>query len=249
MFVDGRTIHLDTTPTLSFVDGQAIGYAGCPYAGPVTSYSTAALFWNRWEPEPCPGMTAGSDEAYRSALIQADTINIIETSPRQLWLRGPGVRLLYSEATTAPSDTDPSSETASFDLGDVADSLDQARLRWTTAAPGEYRLVVAERAGWSAGCTWTADVSHGDAQHSQADPADCGTPRWTVEALHNIIDGMLRETEELALPGGDRLSVVFDNHGVPISIEYDLAALDDEESSLHVAITVDEPPQPSGSAG
>ena len=108
MFVDGRTIHLDTTPTLSFVDGQAIGYAGCPYAGPVTGYSTAGLFWNRWEPEACPNMLAGSDEAYRSALIRADTINILETGPRRLWLRGPRVGLLYGESTAAPSEVEPS---------------------------------------------------------------------------------------------------------------------------------------------
>ena len=122
MFVDGRTIHLDTTPTLSFVDGQAIGYAGCPYAGPVTSYSTAALFWNRWEPETCPNITAGSDEVYRSALVRADTINSIETSPAQLWLRGPGVRLLYRPARSAPSAADSSSGAASLDFGEVADS-------------------------------------------------------------------------------------------------------------------------------
>lgn len=64
-----------------------------------------------------------------------------------------------------------------------------------------------------------------------------------------MIDGMLREADEFARPGQDRFSVVFDNLGVPVSIDYDLAGLDDEESSLQVAFAVSEPSQPSGPTG
>jgi hypothetical protein len=139
--------------------------------------------------------------------------------------------------TTAP---EPSDHFAA-----VAAALTDARLRWSHAGIASYRLVVAEfRNYWSRGCTWASVVVDGvvsdmSVTTSPESGAECREIDWTVEQLHDGIDGDLGDIDHYSGPewGAHTLDVTFDDIGVPISIEYDLANGNDEETSMRVTFT------------
>jgi hypothetical protein len=115
--------------------------------------------------------------------------------------------------------------------------LNQARVRWSDADIATYRLTVAENLNfWSAGCTWIVVVSEGVVTETKADLPECPQVEWTVEQLHETISGWIDEVSEFASPefGDHTLAVHFDDNGVPVAMEFDLANGADEESSMRV---------------
>jgi Family of unknown function (DUF6174) len=155
-------------------------------------------------------------------------------------------------SSTAPATSPPPSPTstgaaavtsaAPAGLASVAQALADAERRWSTAGVVDYRLSVAEdRNYWTAGCTWTMVVTAGTVTDAgvagpAGDAGRCVRKEWTVEQLHDQIAGMLDAIGELgsADAGQDTLEVSFDELGVPVSIEYDLAYANDEEASMRV---------------
>lgn len=134
--------------------------------------------------------------------------------------------------------------TRALDAEGVADALHTASDRWAEADIGDYRLNVAEdRNFWSAGCRWSTEILGGDVSESQIDPAstssECPPIEWTVEQLHEMIAGWLATIDEFASPefGEHTLVVEFNEIGVPVALEFDLANGNDEESSIGVTFT------------
>ena len=138
--------------------------------------------------------------------------------------------------STTPPDTTPTEPS-------VSEALDEARTRWADAAVTSYRLDVAEdRNNWSRGCNWTTLVSDGGVTETRINPRinpsstaqECPPAEWTVEQLHDLISSWLASIEELASPefGDHTLQVDYNEIGVPVTMEYDLANGDDEEASM-----------------
>jgi hypothetical protein len=127
----------------------------------------------------------------------------------------------------------------------VSEGLGQARTHWSDADIESYRFTVAENLNfWSAGCTWVTVVSEGavtemDVTETPADPAACVPIEWTVEQLHEMIAGWLDDVHQFpsAEFGEHTLAVEFDDDGVPVALEFDLANGADEESSMRVTFT------------
>lgn len=153
-----------------------------------------------------------------------------------------------SISTTTPATTLTSTSVAPLPFQSVADRLDQARADWRAAGIDSYQVTVTEHASyWSAGCAWTTAVNgvlvieHDViATAPDRDPVACEhSPKWTVEQLYGMIASQLtevrRETDEMF--GAHTLNVQFDEHGVPVAIDYDVANMEDEESSLTVEFT------------
>ena len=123
-------------------------------------------------------------------------------------------------------------------------ALDDARARWANADIASYRLVVAEdRNFWSAGCTWITVISGGVVVESQVDPSStsnqCIPIEWTVEQLHQGIAYSIDSIREFSAEefGDHTLEVAYDDVGVPVAVEYDLANGADEEMSMRVTFT------------
>jgi hypothetical protein len=136
--------------------------------------------------------------------------------------------------STTPPDTTPTEPS-------VSEALDEARTRWVDAAATSYRLDVAEeRNYWSRGCNWTTLVSEGVVTETRINPSsttqECPPAEWTVEQLHDLISSWLASLEEFASPefGDHTLQVEYNEIGVPVTMEYDLANGDDEEASMRV---------------
>ena len=136
--------------------------------------------------------------------------------------------------STTPPDTTPTEPS-------VSEALDEARTRWVDAAVTSYRLAVAEdRNYWSRGCTWTTLVSGGVVTETTVVPSstaqECPPAEFTVEHLHDLISSWLASIEEFASPefGDHTLQVEYNEIGVPVTMEYDLANGDDEEASMRV---------------
>jgi hypothetical protein len=89
------------------------------------------------------------------------------------------------------------------------------------------------------GCTWDTEVSAGVVTEMRADPTECETREWTVEQLHEIISEWLKNVERFASPefGEHTLAVRFDDDGVPVTMDFDLANADDDEHSMRVTFT------------
>ncbi len=66
---------------------------------------------------------------------------------------------------------------------------------------------------------------------------------WTVEELHDLISGWLATIEEFASPefGDHILQLDYNEIGVPVTMEYDLANGDDEEASMRVTFEALQP--------
>ena len=157
---------------------------------------------------------------------------------------GPLLSLVEPTTAAAPGESDiGSTVTLSRTVGAraVSEALASARTRWADANIADYRLTIAEeRSVWSAGCRWIIDVSDGIVTGSEVDPSsassECNPIEWTVEHLHEIIASWIDTISEFAAPeyGEHTLVVQFDDIGVPVAMEYDLANGDDEESSMRV---------------
>jgi len=145
-------------------------------------------------------------------------------------------------ATTSVTTTDAPAET---DLAGAAlVALDRARAIWADADIASYRLVVAEdRNFWSAGCTWTTVISRGVVIESDVDPSStsnhCTAIEWTVEQLHQGISYSINSIREFSAAefGQHTLEITYNDLGVPVAVEYDLANGADEESSMRVTFT------------
>ena len=131
-------------------------------------------------------------------------------------------------------------------LGLLADGLEQARLDWAAADIGSYGLKVEEHLNyWSAGCTWTTVVSKGVVVETDATAAEdaegtfCEPTEITVSRLHTLIADRLGEASDPSdeMFGEHTLAAQFDDNGVPVALEYDLANVVDEESSMTVTYT------------
>jgi hypothetical protein len=144
--------------------------------------------------------------------------------------------------TTAPKEADHASA--------VSEELDRARALWSDTGIASYRLNVVENF-YSPGCTWTTVVSNGVVTEAETlivtdtqteleiapfSPTGCFAAEWTVEQLHQQIDGMLDSVEEFSSPefGEHTLDVRFNEVGVPEAVEFDMANGADEETSLQV---------------
>ena len=127
--------------------------------------------------------------------------------------------------------------TEPLDARAVSEGLDQARVRWFDANIATYRLTVAEILNfWSAGCTWIIVASEGVVTETKANRPECPRVEWTVEQLHEMVSGWIDEVSEFASPefGEHTLAVRFDDNGVPVTMEFDLANGVDEETSMRV---------------
>jgi hypothetical protein len=126
----------------------------------------------------------------------------------------------------------------------VAEALEAARTMWSDANVSNYRLIIAEnRNYWSAGCRWNVVVTEDVVTESEVDPSStsstCMPNDSTVEQLHEMISYWLDNVSGYADPefGDHTLNVQFNEIGVPLAMEYDLANGADEESSMHVTFT------------
>ncbi len=125
----------------------------------------------------------------------------------------------------------------------VSHALESAKVRWSEAGIASYRLTVAEdRNTWSQGCRWITVISDGAVTAGEVDPStssECHPVDWTVEQLHEMIAGWLEAVDEFAGPefGEHTIAVQFDDLGVPVAMEFDLANGNDEESSMRVTLT------------
>ncbi len=126
----------------------------------------------------------------------------------------------------------------------VSEALEAARVLWSDANVADYRLTIAEDLNyWSAGCRWNLVISQGVVSASEVDPSSnsptCAPYESTVEQLHDMISDWLDNVGEFADPefGEHTLNVRFNEIGVPIAMEYDLANGADEESSMKVTFT------------
>lgn len=136
------------------------------------------------------------------------------------------------------------SSTGSLDVRSLSAELDSARIRWSEAEIGSYRLSIAEdRNYWTKGCGWRVTVSKSVVTESEVDPAStsgqCRPIEWTVEQLHQTISGWLDDADVRSGPefGEHTLTARFNDVGVPVAMEFDLANGNDEESSIRVTFT------------
>lgn len=126
----------------------------------------------------------------------------------------------------------------------IRSALADARRLWSEAAIDTYRLEVAEELNyWSRGCAWITVVTDGVATEVSVDPAstgpECSEVEWTVEQLHDLILRNANELDQFSDPsfGEHILDVEFNDVGVPVSINFDLANGADEETSLRLTFT------------
>lgn len=147
-----------------------------------------------------------------------------------------------SLAATSVATTVPLAQ--SLDARAVSEALDSARSRWSDADVASYRLTVAEdRNFWNEVCIWNTVISGRVVTSSEVDPSstssECTPIGWTVDQLHEMISGWLDGVNELARPefGEHTLVVGFNDIGVPVAMEIDVASGDDEESSMRVTFT------------
>lgn len=126
----------------------------------------------------------------------------------------------------------------------MSEALEAARILWSDAKIANYRLTIAEDLNyWNAGCRWNVVISEGVVTASEVDPSStsptCMPNESTVEQLHDMISDWLDSVSEYADPefGEHTLNVRFNEIGVPIAMEYDLANGADEESSMDVTLT------------
>ena len=117
-------------------------------------------------------------------------------------------------------------------------------MRWAEAEIDAYRLEVAEEVNyWSAGCVWATVVADGVVTEMAVDPAstrpDCSEVQWTVEQLHDLVERNANELERFSDRsfGVHTLDVMFNEVGVPVAIDFDLANGADEETSLRLTFT------------
>ena len=166
----------------------------------------------------------------------------------------PATTVVAPASSTAPSDpgTTTTAAAVTVSLGNsvgpdaVSEALEAARVLWTDADVSSYRLTIAEnRNYWSAGCKWNIVVTDREVTANAVDPASTSTSctplEWTVEELHDMVAYWLASIREFAAPefGEHTIEVQFDDIGVPVALEYDLANGADEESSMQVTFTAD----------
>ena len=147
---------------------------------------------------------------------------------------GPEPAAVSAPFPATPPDTTPTEPS-------VSEALDEARSRWVGAAVTSYRLDVAEDRNYSSrGCEWTTLVSDGVVTETTVAPSstaqECPPAEGTVEQLHDLISSWLASIEEFASPefGDHTVQVEYNEIGVPVTMEYDLANSDDEETSMRV---------------
>ena len=150
-----------------------------------------------------------------------------------------------SAPTVAATSVVPSiAPTEAHEAVAVSQALESAKVRWSEAGIASYRLTVAEDGNyWSQGCRWITVISDGVLTVTEVDPSStssgCDPVDWTVEQLHEMIAGWLEAVDEFAGPefGEHTIAVQFDDLGVPVAMEFDLANGNDEESSMRVTLT------------
>lgn len=126
---------------------------------------------------------------------------------------------------------------------EVSQALDTARVVWADASITSYRLTIAEnRSIWTEGCKWNVVVDAGELTDNGVDPSSTARPcppiEWTVEQLHQMIGYWLETVGQFGAFGDLHiLDVQFNDNGVPVAMDYDLANGVDEESSLRVTFT------------
>jgi hypothetical protein len=127
---------------------------------------------------------------------------------------------------------------------DVSQALETAKVLWANANIASYRLTIAEhRSNWTAGCKWNIVVADGVMTEDGVDPSStsstCLPIEWTVEQLHELIAYWLDTVSQFPASefGEHTLDVQFNDIGVPVAMDYDLANGEDEESSLRVTFT------------
>lgn len=126
----------------------------------------------------------------------------------------------------------------------IPSALADSESRWAEAGTDSYRLQVAEDATyWLAECVWVTVVTDGAVSESALDAAstrpECLEENWTVERLHELIERRADQLDESGGPSSESgaLDVTFNDDGVPTAIDFDLADVVDEESSLRVEFT------------
>jgi hypothetical protein len=126
----------------------------------------------------------------------------------------------------------------------IRSALSDARARWAEAEIDTYRLEVAEEVNyWSAGRVWVTAVADGAVTEVSVDPAStgpqCSEIEWTVEQLHDLIERDADEIEQFSDPsfGIHTFDVMFNEVGVPVAIDFDLANGADEETALRLTFT------------
>ena len=110
----------------------------------------------------------------------------------------------------------------------IRSTLSDARARWAEAEIDTYRLEVAEEVNyWSAGCVWATSVTDG------------AVTEVSVEQLHDPIERDADEIEQFSdlSFGIHTLDVMFNEVGVPVAIDFDLANGADEETALRLTFT------------
>ncbi len=136
-----------------------------------------------------------------------------------------------------PGDTVPISADSVF----LPSGFAAAKTAWDNANIDNYRISATEnRNYWSKDCTWHNIVTGGVVTESTVDPTStgqyCSKRTLRVEELHQQIARAARAIDESNGRGSsdDMLEVVFNDVGVPESVEFDLADTADDESSLRV---------------
>ena len=152
--------------------------------------------------------------------------------------------LLAACGSEIPIESTGSLETVEASADSIRSALTGARSRWSAAEIDTYRLEVAEDLNfWSRGCAWVTVVTDGVVTEVSVDPAstgpECSEVEWTVEQLHDLILRDANELDQFSDPsfGEHTLDVVFNDVGVPVAIDFDLANGADEETSLRLAFT------------
>jgi len=192
------------------------------------------------------GSTASTPEGTTPGTSLATTavVSATSTAPSNLATTTMAVVTVPSIASPSTIVTVPLGYSAGPDA--VAEALEAATVLWSDANISRYRLTIADgRNFWSAGCKWNIAVTDGVVTDNEVDPSSTSTSciplEWTVEELHEMVAHWLGSISEFAAPnfGEHTIQVQFNDIGVPVAMEYDLANGADEESSMHVAFTAD----------
>jgi len=131
----------------------------------------------------------------------------------------------------------------------VRAQLEVARALWREADITSYRIEATEsRNYWTYGCSWITVVTDGEARQvsDREDDNSCWPRPFTVGDLHETVERLAamlerselgRTQEQDSVGGADQLDIVWSDSGVPVSIEFDLIDIADEEMLQTVRFT------------
>lgn len=167
------------------------------------------------------------------------------TRPSVAELLAVALALLVTACSSGDSARPPSSPSSDTTTGLDSAAVAEARAAWAAAHIDTYRLTVTEnRSVWSSGCVWTTVVEAGVVTDSSVDSSsarpDCTEIVWTVGQLHDIVEQNRDQMREYSDPsfGDHTFAVTFNDVGVPVEFDYDLANGADEETSLRIEFTM-----------